>query len=250
MRKTILLIHGMRGTHHGLIEVASLLSGKYKIINPDLPGSGTRLELDNKTLDGYAEWLHDYVQSLKLKTKPYIAGHSMGSIIVSNYVEKYPNDVNRKVILMSPIFRTHTGQMISNIICAVLIFLLRLLPNKLRYNLLKSKVVSFCISHYLTCDKNKQKQIDELHYRYSGRFSSANSIMADIKISMRSQTIISSKKDNLLIIGDKDKLTSLELIRRMSDDNACKIKIIPNSGHLINYEKPQQIANAISNFIG
>ena len=72
--KTIILIHGVRGTHHGLFMISKKLSHKYKVITPDLPGSGTRAELEDKTIDGYVEWLHGYIQGLKLKQKPYIVG--------------------------------------------------------------------------------------------------------------------------------------------------------------------------------
>ena len=59
MKKTILLIHGLRGDHHGLAALAKELEQKgYNVINPDLPGSGDRAELNDKTLDGYAEWFH------------------------------------------------------------------------------------------------------------------------------------------------------------------------------------------------
>ena len=249
MKKTIILIHGVRGTHHGLSSVASYLSAKYKIITPDLPGSGTRAELKDKTIDGYIEWLHNYISGLKLKQKPYIIGHSMGSMIVSHYLEKYPDDTQRKIVLMSPVFRPKFNQTLSNVTCTLLIAALHLLPEKLRYRLLGSKFISYCISHYLTYDKTQQKTIDQLHYRYSGRFSSADSIMADIKISMHEQTVIPANKNVLLVIGDKDQLTSLELARKYTEKRDVTMKIIPNSGHLINYETPKQVADRIEKYI-
>ena len=249
MKKTIILIHGVRGTHHGLGFIASYLSAKYKVITPDLPGSGMRAELDDKTIDGYVEWIHGYIGNLKLKQKPYVVGHSMGSMVVSHYLEKYPDDTQHKTILMSPIFRSKFNQTLSNIICALLMIFLHLLPKSLRYRLLRSKFISYCISHFLTYDKTQQKSIDQLHYRYSGRFSSADSIMADIKISMRKQTIIPTDKDVLLIIGDKDQLTSLKLAHKKAKKHHIAMKIIPNSGHLINYETPKQVADAIDAFI-
>ncbi len=243
--KTIILIHGLRGTHHGLLDIANHLSQKYKVITPDLPGSGVRVELSNKTMDGYVEWLHSYIKGLKLKQKPYIIGHSMGSIIVSHYLEKYPNDVQSKVILMSPIFRSKISQGVSDIAFVLADGFLHLLPKTPRRNFLASKAVSFCISHFLTCDKTMQKQIDQLHYRYGGRFSSADSLIADMKISMQQQTIIPSRKQVCLIIGEKDKLTSLKLAKRTAEKHHIKIDTIPNSGHLINYERPTKVAELI-----
>ena len=49
--KTIILLHGLRGDHHGLEELAKLLEKKgYKVINPDLPGYGGAANLYKKTL--------------------------------------------------------------------------------------------------------------------------------------------------------------------------------------------------------
>ncbi|MBP5648045.1 alpha/beta hydrolase [Candidatus Saccharibacteria bacterium] len=249
MKKTIILIHGVRGTHHGLSAVAQNLSQHYKVITPDLPGSGTRSELKNKTMDGYIEWLHHYIRNLHLSQKPYIIGHSMGSMVVSHYLEKYQDEVQQKVVLMSPVFRPKKNQKFSNFSFLAFNGFIHLIPKKARYKFLGSKAISYCISHYLTCDKTKQKQIDQLHYRYSGRFSSAESITADVGISMREQTIIPPNKDTLLIMGDSDKLTSLPMAHNYAKEDNVSIKIIPKTGHLINYEKPEKVAEIIANYI-
>ena len=62
--QTIILIHGLRGEHHGLSAIAKNLRPTYRTLVPDLPGSGDRLELDNKTLDGYADC---YITTLNRK---------------------------------------------------------------------------------------------------------------------------------------------------------------------------------------
>lgn len=247
--KTIILIHGIRGTHRGLGAVAKSLSRKYKVITPDLPGSGTRAELRNKTLDGYVDWLHEYINNLHLKQKPYLIGHSMGSMIVSHFAEKYPEDIQEKVVLMAPVFRPKKNQKLSNMSCNILLFFLRIMPQKWCYKFIGSKFLSYIISHYLTCDKTKQKEIDKLHFKYSGRFSSAKSIMADIGISMKQNTIIPKKKKIKLIVGDKDKLSSLELTRKYARRANVTLRIIPNCGHFINYESPQKVAEFISEYI-
>lgn len=250
MKKTIILVHGLRGTHHGLKAVAdNLAKAGYKTILPDLPGSGTRAELDDKTMRGYVEWLHSYIQELNLPEKPYIVGHSMGSIVVSHYLEKYPDDTNQKIILMSPIFRNKTAQKNNDFLYGVVNGSTHLLPKNARYKLLKSKAVSYGISHYLTVDKSQQKEIDQLHYKYSGRFASADSLLADIKISMRQQTIIPPHKEVLIIIGEKDRLAAAKTVKQVATEHHAHLVQIKNTGHLINYEQPGQVADAILEFL-
>jgi alpha-beta hydrolase superfamily lysophospholipase len=247
MKKTILLIHGLRGDHHGLAALAEELEQKgYAVINPDLPGSGDNAELDEKTLDGYADWLHKNYGDKNY----YIAAHSMGSIIVSHYLAKYPEDkVQRRVILISPIFRTKAGQKTSNLFYALVNGALHILPKKPRYNFMRSKSVSFCTSHYLTSDKKQQKNIDQLHYKYSGHFASADSLLADMKISMKEQTILPENKDVLYIIGDKDRLTKAKFARAKAEEQSASFTELAGTGHLVNYEQPAELAKAIDDFI-
>lgn len=248
MKHTVVLIHGLRGTHHGLLDVAAALEAKgYKVLTPDLPGSGTRPELDEKTLDGYAKWLHSYIKDSK--TKPFIIGHSMGSIIVSHYLAKYPDDVQDKVVFLSPIFRNKTGQFTSNLTYALASGALHLLPTKARYRFMKSKPVSFAISHFLTIDKTQQRRIDDLHYTYSGRFASAKSLLADMKISMKKQTVPVQNKEVLYIIGNHDRLTKAKLAKKRASEQGASLTELANSGHLINYEQPEAVAEAISDFL-
>ena len=247
-KKSIILIHGFRGSHHGLSDIKKYLEKNYIIYDPDIPGSGLAEELSDKSLDGYADWLHKYIRDHKLK-KPYIVGHSMGSIIVSYYVNKYPEDVSLKIILLSPIFRTKVGQVCSDISYFMIRNAIGLVPKKNRKKILASKQVSYIISHFFTYDKKQQARIDSLHYKYSGQFSSAKSFMADMKISMRHQTVVPQYGKTLLCIGDHDQLTSCKLVKKRAGKTGAKCEVINNVGHLINYETPKEVARAIKAFI-
>ena len=213
-KPTIIFIHGFRGSHYGLLSVASYFEDDYNILAPDIPGSGTAKELDNKTLDGYAEWLHNYILDHGLN-KPYVVGHSMGSMIVSHFVKKY----------------------------------LAILNKKQQYKLLSSRQLTYIISHLFTYDKKQQKRIDELHYQYSGHFSSADSFIADMRLSMRNQTIIPEGKETLLCFGKHDQLTPYKYTEKVAEKYGATAKRIDNAGHLLNYETPEVAAKIIRNFI-
>lgn len=250
-KPVIILVHGLRGNHFGVKEIAKTLEGKYgrKVITPDLPGSGTRPELEDKTLDGYSEWLCKYVKDLKLDTPPIIAGHSLGSIITSYFIEKHPELVDNRVIFLSPIFRSPSARLMNKISYALLSAFLHLMPKNIRYKFMSSKFVSFLISHFLTIDKSKQKEIDRLHYEFSGRFASADSILADTKISMHNETRIPKGKQVFFCLGDHDKLVPLKTSKTRIRASGNKYKVIKNTGHLINYECPKTVARILNNFL-
>ena len=247
-KPTLILVHGFRGTHKGLLSIAEYLRDDFNVLTPDIPGSGSNPELDNKTLDGYAEWFHNYIKEKKLK-KPYVVGHSMGSIIVSHYIQKYPNDVADKVIFMSPVFRTERGQRKSNVLYGFVNGGMHLLPTKQRYKFASSKFLSFAISHFLTADKSQQKRIDALHFENSGNFSSAASFMADCSISMHEQTIIPEDKNVMLCYGQKDRLTNYKLTEKVAAKYSLDHYRFDGAGHLINYERAEQVANEIRRFL-
>lgn len=173
----------------------------------------------------------------------------MGSIIVTHYLEKYPNDVQQKVIAISPIFRTRIKQKSSDLTYAIASGALNTLPKKTRYKIMKSRRTSYVISHYLTTDKKQQKRIDQLHYMYSGNFASAESLLADMRISMKEQTVAPEGKDMLYIIGDHDRLTKAELARYRAAAQGAKIVELHGTGHLVNYEQPDKLAEVIDDFI-
>src|SRR5437868_8239605 len=100
-KQTIIMIHGFRGTHHGLLLIANFLKGN-RLIIPDLPGFGKGAKLKTYDLDNYVLWLHRYMKALQLKELPILLGHSFGSIICAAYAEKYPDTI-KKLVLVNPI---------------------------------------------------------------------------------------------------------------------------------------------------
>lgn len=239
----------MRGNHHGLIYVARYLRADFNVLLPDIPGSGDRAELTNKTNAGYADWLHKYISSQKLSQKPIIIGHSMGSIITSNYIREYPNDINNKVIYLAPVFRSRKDKKKSIRLCRIVRFALGIVPASLAYSFESSKLLSYAISHYLTSDKTLQRKIDEIHYRYSGRFSSHQSFLADVKIAMCETTWLTDKKNILVVFGKLDKLTNYRYAQERCKKYNSEFTLLEDTGHFLNYERPAEVAEAIRDFI-
>ncbi|MBR5354857.1 MAG: alpha/beta hydrolase [Alphaproteobacteria bacterium] len=248
-KPTLIFIHGMRGNHRGLIYIARHLRDRYNVIVTDIPGSGGRPELANKTNEGYADWLHQFIEDKHFKQKPIIIGHSMGSMITSNFIRKYPNDIDNRVIYLAPVFRTRKNKKKSIRRYKIIRFCLGLLPSKWAYKFESSKLLSYAISHYLTVDKTQQKKIDEIHYRYSGRFASHKSFISDAKIAMCETTWLTDKKNTLVIFGKGDKLTPYKYAAERCKKYNVKFTLLDGVGHFLNYERPAEVAEIINDFI-
>lgn len=249
-KPAIILIHGLRGDHYGLIEIADELRSDFEVFSPDLPGYGERVALREQTTDCYAEWLHEYVTSLKLSQKPVIIGHSMGAIVVSHYLAKYPEDTDRRAILLSPIIRDEKHQKRSDRTARMLHRFFRLFNGHQRYRILKSKLTAYSISRYLTYDRTRQKYIDRQHYEHSGHFTSTRAVIADIDLSMHEQTTIEVDKKLLLCMGDHDRLTKVKNVKeRIHGHKNIKLEVLEGTGHLLNYEQPALCAEHIRKFL-
>jgi len=238
----------MRGSSYGFIEIERLLQKDFRVHNLDLPGTGGNPELEKQDLNGHVEWLRSYVDGLK--EKPVVVGHSMGSIIVSHYVAKYPESVADDVVLLSPIVRQTTNKILSTASYGAANGILAPFPLKYRKKILASKPVSWMISHYLTADRSKQREIDEMHYVNGRQFVSARSLQGDLRVSVVNQTREPSGKRTLVLFGQKDRLSSHKVVREWAKRVSVEYHEFEGAGHLINHERPTEVAKRIKRFLG
>ncbi|MCE3294000.1 MAG: hydrolase, partial [Arthrobacter sp.] len=78
--RTILVIHGFRGDHHGLLRVADHLPDM-RLIMPDLPGFGSSgAFVDGEhSVSRYGRFIKDFLDALGLGPDTVLLGHSFGS---------------------------------------------------------------------------------------------------------------------------------------------------------------------------
>lgn len=252
---TIIMIHGFRGTHHGLDLIAKQLD-QYRVIVPDLPGFGESkpLEIDH-SIENYVIWLKTFITDLKLPTTPILLGHSFGSIITSDYASKYPNTI-KKLILVNPIGAPATSgpKAIMTQLALAYYWLGVKLPEPIAKPLLSSKLVIMAMSITMakTKDKDLRKYIHGQHLEHFNAFATRKAVTEAFKASITNNVRDSAEQvttPTLLIVGDQDDITPLSMQQelKLMFPNA-KIEVIKNVGHLTHYETPVQVANAIKKF--
>lgn len=251
-KPTLILLHGFRGTHHGLEKIAEQLEG-VELIIPDLPGFGEGPKRDSYTLDTYVEWTHELISKYY---KPYILGHSFGSIVAAAYAAKYPDTI-AKLILVNPIgapaLEGPKGALTK---LAVFYYQVgKILPPSIAMKWLGSDISTLIMSKAMTKTKDKalQKWIDQQHLQYFSRFHSARSVhegfVTSVSNSVRDFAAQIPVK-TLLIAGEKDDITPLEKQKQLQQlfPNA-ELKVIKSVGHLTHYETPGEVADFVQAFI-
>jgi pimeloyl-ACP methyl ester carboxylesterase len=252
---TIIMIHGLRGTHHGLSLIAEPMKG-YRVIIPDLPGFGESSPMNGEhNIEHYAIWLKNFISGLKLSKPPFLMGHSFGSVIVSYYAKDYPKTIS-KLILVNPIGlpALEGAKAVLTQIAVAFYWLGRKLPEPAGSKLLASKTSVMIMSMTLakTHDKKKRKFIHDQHLKYFSTYANreiANeAFQASIRKSVR-EVAPYIKVPTLLIAGELDDMTPVKKERELAKlfPNATLI-VIDKVGHLTHYETPDTVRSAIEQF--
>ena len=161
----------------------------------------------------------------------------MGSLIVAATAEKYPNLIHQKVFFLSPISEP-TPKFLRSIIP-----LIAFVPNKL---------VCYIVTRYLigTLGKNQLPKILNLTYQCAKKFTSIPDEIKAAKFSVsHSISDFNFNKDCYFIAGTEDKLNRQEQTKKTAAKYNAKVHFIKKSGHLINYEVPDQLSEIIQSYL-
>ncbi len=251
-QKTIVAVHGLRGTHHGLQFIARALS-QYRFIIPDLPGFGQSKPLKGvHSEENFVQWLDAFITELKLPEAPILLGHSFGSIVASRFAAEYPNKVP-KLILINPISRH--GNILVGISAKGYYQLSSLLPEAIGTKLLKSRLITRLMSTTMITSKQSRlrQRVHEQHFAYFATFANRRSVHETFKATMSGSVLrVASQLSMpvLLIVGAKDRFVPLKgqtyLHKQLPN---ADLQVISDVGHLIHYETPEAAAEKIAKFV-
>jgi pimeloyl-ACP methyl ester carboxylesterase len=254
-KQTIILIHGFRGTHHGLELIAKHLEGFTAII-PDLPGFAEGDTLPRYDLDSYVTWLAQFIKHQNLQHPPILLGHSFGSIISAAYAAKYQGTIE-KLILVNPIgapaLEGPRGVMTK--LAVFYYWLGTKLPGTLSHKWLSSTMVVDIMSKTMTKTKDKalRAYIDDQHRQYFSLFHTSQSVSEAFSTSVNNSVRDFAKKittPTLLIAGTKDDITPLAKQKELSQlFPHATLAVIEHVGHLTHYETPDQVASFVEDFV-
>jgi len=237
----LLFIHGFRGSHEGLAEICDLLTAQgYKCFAPDIPPFGAENTKSptpsHYDTDFYANFIADYIKSHQIK-RPVLIGHSMGSVIAAATAAKYPDLISQKLILMAPISVKPSRPI------AALQPLVTILPNKL---------VGYITTKYLFIPKNRKlfRKTLKITYVCSKYYTSKAAVRQAAKFSTRHAiSDFNFLKDTLLLSGAQDRLIAKKYTDKLANKIHAKTIYLEDTGHLLNYEDPQAVADIIQKFL-
>jgi 3-oxoadipate enol-lactonase len=101
----VLMVHGLGGTSNTWTPVMPAVAGSFRVVRPDLPGSGrTPLAASAAsplTIDGFVKALAALARVLGI-ARAHVLGHSLGTVVCQHLAVRHPALV-RSLVLLGPI---------------------------------------------------------------------------------------------------------------------------------------------------
>lgn len=254
---TVFMVHGLRGTHHGLELLAAELP-EHRVVIPDLPGFGDSSPMTGAGHDvaGYAAAMTELVEHTVRGEPVVLLGHSFGSIVAARLAAESPGLVHR-LVLVNPI-ATPALQGPRALLSALTNAYYQVgskLPPRAATALLSNRWIVLAASRAMTCtdDAQLRRFIDRSHLQHFSRFHSPQVLSETFRASV-SHTVTDHADQlgmpTLLVAGEKDDIAPLPgqraLAARLAD---AQLVVLPDVGHLVHYETPAEAGYEMRRFL-
>ena len=249
---TIVLVHGFRGTHHGLLPVVAQFAGEpVRFLAPDLPGFGESAPLPSgHSLDDYAGWLRALLDLVDPAAEAVVLGHSFGSLVVAREVAGL---APRRIVLVNPIAANalEGPAIVATKLAEAYYWLGSVLPATFGNALLRSRTITRVMSETMACTRSRALRawIHREHDRHFSEFHDRRSLLEAFRASVSDS--VQAHADELpagtvLIAGERDAIAPLDAQRRLQAAAPdATLHVIEGVGHLIHYETPVAAAKLI-----
>jgi len=229
--KAIIFIHGSGGNSNLWKYQLNDLDGISSKIAVDLPSHAQSDKFSELSLDLYVDVLNVLIDRLKLN-EVILAGQSLGGAVIQSYYFKYPEKVSALVLIA-------TGAR------------LRVLPST--FEILKKDFQEFLkFSPIGAFYKETSKEITDFYIKEAAKterevFHDDYSICDRFDVMDKMNLI---KIPCLIICGKDDKLTPPKYATFFNDKiEESELILIDKAGHIVMLEKPDEVNQAIEDFI-
>ncbi len=240
--KPVMLVHGF-GEDGNVWDIQiDHLKDKYRLIVPDIPGSGRSEMISDMSMEGMAEVLHSIIHEENIN-KCVVIGHSMGGYITLALVENYWNHVNAFGLFHSTAF-----------------------PDNEEKKQTRKKGIEFIKQHgafeFLKTSTpnlfspNSKNEIPESIKKFIDSLSgfSGEALIAYYEAMMkrpdRTHVLKQAKNPVLLVAGEHDNAVPLnDLLKQSHLPEITYLHIFKKSGHMGMMEEPENTNRIFQEFI-
>jgi pimeloyl-ACP methyl ester carboxylesterase len=234
--KLLFLVHGAGGTSAYWFNELAHLSEKLRVVAVDLPGHGKSERMKRKpTIELYAEHVANLVNQIKLG-KIVLLGHSMGGLVAQQIALEHSTILEKLIIVDSsanfPIQHNYTNHMRKGDFNPIE-FVSRFFSPK---TLKKTNIVSLMQQMTQGMTDNYDPNVIADDFELTGK--------VDLRGRLKDITTPT------LIVHGADDVIPLPSAQYLHENiKGSQLKIIPDAGHLVMIEKPNEFNKIILEFI-
>ncbi len=250
------MVHGFRGDHHGLAQIALRIRERQpelSIIVPDLPGFGQTPSTPGAThtLSHYGQWLAEFARTVAPAHNTVALAHSFGTLVLAEALTHGFDP--RSIALVNPI-SSRALQGPKKVMTQLAVGYYRaaeVLPEAIGRSLLSNRAIVRVMSETMakTGDRRLRAWIHEQHSEFFSSFDNRETLLEAFEASV-SHTVReyadSFRAPTALICGAKDEIAPLEsqlaLEHALAAHTPTQLYILPQTGHLSHYETPDEIS--------
>jgi len=237
--QSIIIIHGLFGSHKNWSRISQKLSIKYHVVAVDCRNHGDSFNSSdmNYQLMAHDVWLLS--EHLNLK-KPIVIGHSMGGKIAMQLVSDHTNEFSQLIVVdIAPVAYQHDYNDLIQPILAVDITTIKnrkQVDNQLKLSIEDDFIRLFLLQSLAHADKRWYWKID-----WQNLLDNMHLIVAAPKlnqnIAIKSLFVFGENSDYY----NKEGLTSVNKYFENAD-----IEVIPDGNHWLHYEHMDEFLNSLN----
>jgi 3-oxoadipate enol-lactonase len=242
--KPLVFLHGIGGAARAWRRQLEVFSDRYRAVAWDMPGYGGSAPLTSMSIAAFADALQDFLQQIgATRTAPILVGHSIGGMIVQQWLVRHPACAAAIVLAQtSPAFGNSDGDWQKS-------FIERRLGPLDRGETLAS-LASLLVRELVGDDpdpagldiaRDCMAGVPEATYRAS--------MLALLEFDQR-RALKDIKVPALLLSGSKDRNAPAPMMAKMASfiPTAAYVEI-EGAGHLVNLERPIPFNAALNEFL-
>jgi 3-oxoadipate enol-lactonase len=238
----LVFLHGIGGAARAWRGQLDYFGSRYRAIAWDMPGYGGSAPLATVSIATLADALQDFLQQIGTK-KPVLVGHSIGGMIVQQWLTKYPDTAAAIVLAQtSPAFGNAAGDWQKSFIEA------RLGPldrgetmRTLAPSLVKEIIGDELDPKSMELARDCMASVPEATYRVT----MLSMLGFDLRAALKTIAV-----PTLVLSGSKDKNAPAPTMAKMASYIPSAEYIdIEGAGHLVNLERPAAFNAALDQFL-
>lgn len=243
----LMLVHGILVSHKEWLPILPYLTPHFRCIMPDLPGSGASEraapEVYPYTREAFAETLRDLLRALEI-SKAHVCGHSMGGGIALTFAADHGEAVDRLSVLGSACFPFPVP------VKGRIPFLPGVGPFVFKH-LYKRAVFRDYFKNDVWSGHTgiDLDRVDEYYADFDDPMTREVNYIAlkhTIDVHALALKIPRITAPTTLVWGDDDRIFPINLAHRLVREiEGAKLHVIANSGHAVNEEHPERVAEIL-----